>query len=107
MSGGHGAHVENGIWMRAVMMGGILLTIGVLLFATLGVFMANEKHHVWEELEDEYHHMEVEVALDGIITDKEAADLDHLHHEEIAAHLSYLTYRVAAVSYTHLRAHET
>ena len=34
MSGGHGAHVDNGIWMRAVMMGGMLLTIGVLLFAT-------------------------------------------------------------------------
>ena len=34
---GSGAHVENGIWMRAVMMGGIILTIGVLLFATLGV----------------------------------------------------------------------
>ena len=98
MSGGHGAHVDNAIWMRAVMMGGMFLTIGVLLFATLGVFMANEKHHVWEDLEHEYHHMEVEVALDGNITDKEAAELDHLHHEEIAAHLSYLTYRVAGIT---------
>ena len=98
MSGGHGAHVDNAIWMRAVMMGGMFLTIGVLLFATLGVFMANEKHHVWVDLEHEYHHMEVEVALDGNITDKEAAELDHLHHEEIAAHLSYLTYRVAGIT---------
>tara|TARA_B100001769_G_scaffold272796_1_gene267814 strand:+ start:138 stop:1457 length:1320 start_codon:yes stop_codon:yes gene_type:complete len=103
MSGGHGAHVENGIWMRAVMMGGMFLTIGVLLFATLGVFMANDKHHVWEELEDDYHHMKVEFALDSseegaTISEHEAEQLDHLHHEEIAAHLSYLTYRVAGIT---------
>ena len=103
MSGGHGAHVDNGIWMRAVMMGGIFLTIGVLLFATLGVFMANEKHHVWEDLEDDYHHMEVQFALDSSdeganISQHEADELDHLHHEEIAAHLSYLTYRVAGIT---------
>tara|TARA_B100001093_G_scaffold182867_1_gene175473 strand:- start:18143 stop:19462 length:1320 start_codon:yes stop_codon:yes gene_type:complete len=103
MSGGHGAHVDNSIWMRAVMMGGIFLTIGVLLFATLGVFMANEKHHVWEELEDDYHHMEVQFAMDSSeeganISAHEAEELDHLHHEEIAAHLSYLTYRVAGIT---------
>ena len=95
---GHGAHVENGIWMRAVMMGGIILTIGVLLFATLGVFMANDKHHTWEELEDEYHHKEVEYALDGNITAAEAESLDHLHHEEVGAHLSYLSYRVSGIT---------
>lgn len=103
MSGGHGAHVDNAIWMRAVMMGGIFLTIGILLFATLGVFMANEKHHVWEDLEDDYHHMEVQFALNSSeeganISAHEAEELDHLHHDEIAAHLSYLTYRVAGIT---------
>ncbi len=103
MSGGHGAHVDNSIWMRAVMMGGIFLTIGVVMFATLGVFMANDKHHVWEELEDDYHHMEVQFAMDSSeeganISAHEAEELDHLHHEEIAAHLSYLTYRVAGIT---------
>lgn len=103
MSGGHGAHVDNSIWMRAVMMGGILLTIGVLLFATLGIFMANEKHHVWEELEDDYHHMEVQFAMasseEGAnISAHEAEELKHLHHVEVKAHLSYLTYRVAGVT---------
>ena len=103
MSGGHGAHVDNSIWMRAVMMGGIFLTIGVVMFATLGVFMANDKHHVWEELEDDYHHMEVQFAMDSSeeganISAHEAEELDHLHHEEIAAHLSYLTYRVAGTT---------
>jgi cytochrome c oxidase subunit I+III len=95
---GHGAHVENGIWMRAVMMGGIILTIGVLLFATLGVAMADVKHDTWAELEDEYHHKEVEYALDGNITAAEAKSLDHLHHEEVGAHLSYLSYRVSGIT---------
>ena len=95
---GHGAQVENGIWMRAVMMGGIILTIGVLLFATLGVAMADVKHDTWEELEDEYHHKEVEYALDGNITAAEAKSLDHLHHEEVGAHLSYLSYRVSGIT---------
>ena len=95
---GHGAHVENGIWMRAVMMGGIILTIGVLLFATLGVAMADVKHDTWAELEDEYHHKEVEYALDGNITAAEAESLDHLHHEEVGAHLSYLSYRVSGIT---------
>jgi cytochrome c oxidase subunit I+III len=95
---GHGAHVENGIWMRAVMMGGIILAIGVLLFATLGVAMADVKHDTWAELEDEYHHKEVEYALDGNITAAEAKSLDHLHHEEVGAHLSYLSYRVSGIT---------
>tara|TARA_B100000459_G_scaffold144867_1_gene108353 strand:- start:6311 stop:7714 length:1404 start_codon:yes stop_codon:yes gene_type:complete len=103
MSGGHGAHVDNAIWMRAVVMGGILLTIGVLVFASLGVFMANEKHHAWEDLEYEYHELEVQFASDSSeeganISEHEKDELYHLHHEEIAAHLSYLTYRVAGVT---------
>ena len=69
---GQGAHVDNSIWMRAVMMGGIFLTIGVLLFATLGVFMADGKHHVWEDLEDDYHHMEVELDAQATISDHDA-----------------------------------
>ena len=47
---GHGSHVENGIWMRAAMMGGIILAIGVLLFATLGIALADGKHETWKQL---------------------------------------------------------
>ena len=36
MSGGE-AHVENSIWMRAVLMGGLFLTVGILAFASMGV----------------------------------------------------------------------
>jgi len=95
---GHGAHVENGIWMRAVMMGGIILTIGVLLFATLGVAMADAKHHTWADLEDDYHHEETVLAAQDNISASEAADLEHLHHEVEQAHLSYLSYRVSGIT---------
>ena len=101
---GNGSHVENGIWMRAVMMGGIILTIGVLLFATLGIALADGKHDTWKQLEDDYHHMEVEFALDS---SDEGANISELEAEELykfkwdhknPAHLSYLTYRVAGIT---------
>ena len=95
---GHGAHVENGIWMRAVMMGGILLTIGVLLFATLGVAMADVKHDTWAELEDDYHHEETVLAAQDNISAHDAKELEHLHHEVEQAHLSYLSYRVSGIT---------
>ena len=109
---GHGAHVDNGIWMRAVMMGGIFLTIGVLLFATLGVFMADGKHQTWEELEDDYHHeqtvitaKEATLAAQDTISEADAEELadlhkelEHLHHEVEQAHLSYLSYRVSGIT---------
>ena len=101
---GNGSHVENGIWMRAVMMGGIILTIGVLLFATLGIALADGKHDTWKQLEDDYHHMEVEFALDS---SDEGANISKLEAKELydfkwdhknPAHLSYLTYRVAGIT---------
>ncbi len=95
---GHGAHVENGIWMRAVMMGGIILTIGVLLFATLGVAMADGKHDTWADLEDDYHHEETVLAAQDNISTSEAEELEHLHHEVEQAHLSYLSYRVSGIT---------
>ena len=48
MSGGE-AHVENSIWMRAVVWGGVFLVVGVLAFAPMGVGVANVKHHDYEE----------------------------------------------------------
>ena len=35
MSGGHGNHVDNSIWSRAILMGGFILTIGIISFAAL------------------------------------------------------------------------
>ena len=49
MSGGHGAHVDSAIWMRAVMMGGMFLTIGVLLFAIIGNYVTESSLGKGEE----------------------------------------------------------
>lgn len=95
---GYGAHVENGIWMRAVTMGGIFLTIGVLLFAALGVVMADAKHDTWAELEDDYHHEETVIAAQDNISAHDAEELEHLHHKVEQAHLSYLSYRVSGIT---------
>ena len=51
----HGNEVPNSIWMRAVLMAGLILTIGVVGFAVLGVVVAENKHHTWD---DEHHHYE-------------------------------------------------
>ena len=53
MSGGE-ADVKNSIWMRAVLIGGVFLAIGLLAFATMGVGVANMKHHTYEEAIHDY-----------------------------------------------------
>jgi heme/copper-type cytochrome/quinol oxidase subunit 3 len=103
MSGGE-AHVENSIWMRAVLMGGLFLTIGLLAFATLGVGVANMKHHDYEEAIIHYEEAKLEyeeakaagASEDTVKKLKEAKE--EAHHHEVEAHLSYLTYRTAGIT---------
>ena len=102
----HGNEVPNSIWMRAVLMAGLILTIGVVGFAVLGVAVAENKHHTWD---DEHHHYEdakkewqEAVAAGTIAGDDKNNTLyiakEEAHNSEIAAHLSYLTYRVAGIT---------
>ena len=51
----HNNHVENSTWMRAVMMAGVFLTIGIIAFAALGVGVANQKHDVYMDAKEEYY----------------------------------------------------
>jgi len=101
---GHGTHVENAIWMRAVLLGGVFLVVGILAFGLFGVGMANFKHHEYEdavlEYEDAKHDWEQAIA-DGATQ----SEIDHLyevkeelHHEEVETHLSYLTWRTAGIT---------
>ena len=101
---GKEAHVENSIWMRAVLMGGIFLAIGLLAFATLGVGVANFKHHAYEEAELEYEKA-VHAYDEAVAAGHSEAEIAHLeeekeeaHHHEVEAHLSYLTYRTAGIT---------
>ena len=51
----HGNEVANSTWLRAVMMAGMIFTVGIIGFGVLGVGIADQKHHTWE---DEHHHYE-------------------------------------------------
>jgi heme/copper-type cytochrome/quinol oxidase subunit 3 len=118
MSGGE-AHVENSIWMRAVVWGGVFLVVGVLAFATMGVGVANLKHHDYEDALHEYDEAKevyydaknayelaegdnnttaAELSALKTAKDEAKAAYDEAHHHEIEAHLSYLTWRTAGVT---------
>lgn len=98
------AHVDNSIWMRAVLMGSTFLIIGILAFATMGVGMANIRHHDYEEAvhhyEDAKHDYE-EAKANNASTEEIAqlkAEKKDAHLHEIDAHLSYLTWRTAGIT---------
>jgi len=103
MSGGE-AHVENSIWMRAVLIGGVFLAIGVLAFATMGVGVANVKHHAYEDAIHEYEDAKYayEDAKAANASSEEISQLkaakEEAHHHEVDAHLSYLTWRTAGIT---------
>jgi len=104
MSGGE-AHVENSVWMRAVLIGGVFLTIGILAFGAMGVGVANVKHVAYDEAiveYDEAKHAYENAKIDGVSTDAEIAELksakEEAHHHEVEAHLSYLTWRTAGIT---------
>ena len=106
MGGGGGSDVKNAVWMRALIMAGMILGFAVVSYIGLGVVVADMKHHTWEEEEDHYYDVKKkwQDAVDAgeIQSDDKNADLykakEEAHHHEIDAHLSYLTYRVAGLA---------
>jgi cytochrome c oxidase subunit I+III len=72
-------------------MAGAFLTIGIIAFAALGIGVGGIKHDTYDDAKAAYY----EAMDDPTISQDE---LDHLHHEEIDAHLSYLTYWVAGLT---------
>ena len=101
---GDEAHIENSVWMRAVLIGGVFLAIGVLAFATMGVGVANVKHVAYEDAIHEYEDAKYayEDAKAANASDSEIKALkeakEEAHHHEIEAHLSYLTWRTAGIT---------
>ena len=106
MSGGGHSDVKNAIWMRALLMAGIILGLGVASYVGLGVVVAGMKETTWDEEADHFHDAEKDwkdaVAAGTIESDDTSAELyiakEAAHHHEIDAHLSYLTYRVAGLT---------
>lgn len=106
MSGGGHSDVKNAIWMRALLMAGIILGLGIASFVGLGVVVAGMKETTWNDEADHFHDAEKDwedaVAEGTIESDNEKEPLyiakEAAHHHEIDAHLSYLTYRVAGLT---------
>jgi len=102
---GHGADVENTIWMRAVLIGTIFLVIGVLAYGVMGVGVANIKHHDYEEAHHDYEVAKEDYKAASDSGTATQSDLDQLHkveeeahHHYVEAHLSYLTWRTAGIT---------
>ena len=106
MGGGGGSDVKNAVWMRALIMAGMILGFAVVSYVGLGVVVADVKHHTWEDEEAHYYDVKKEwqdaVDAGEIASDDKDAELykakEEAHHHEIDAHLSYLTYRVAGLA---------
>ena len=106
MGGGGGSDVKNAVWMRALIMAGMILGFAVVSYVGLGVVVADMKHHTWEDEEDEYD--KAKKAYNSAIEDETIQSDDKDSSEFIAyatayndktdAHLSYLTYRVAGLA---------
>ena len=88
---GHNNHVDNSVWSRAILMAGAILTIGIVAFAALGLGVGSVKHDTYDDAKAAYY----EAMDDPTVSESE---LELLHHEEIDAHLSYLTYWVAGIT---------
>ena len=88
---GHNNHVDNSVWSRSILMAGAILTIGIVAFAALGLGVGSVKHDTYDDAKAAYY----EAMDDPTVSESE---LEHLHHEEIDAHLSYLTYWVAGIT---------
>lgn len=106
MGGAAGSDVKNAVWMRALLMAGMILGLAVVSYVGLGVVVSGMKHDTWMEEESHYYDVKSEweraVENGNISSDDTNADLykakEESHHHEIDAHLSYLTYRVAGLA---------
>ena len=99
--GGFNNHVDNSVWSRAILMAGAILTIGIIAFAGLGLGVGSVKHDTYDEAKAEYYQAIDDAGYyddNGNWVEYTAEDIDHLHHKEIKAHLSYLTYWVAGIT---------
>ena len=92
--------VKNSIWMKTVMISVGLLFVGIAAYAVLAQGIGTVKHHEWEDAHDNLETIEAdwnaanesgeEVDIKGFNAAWEKA-----HHDDVDAHLSYLTWSTA------------
>ena len=104
--GGGGSDVKNAVWLRAVLMAGMILGLSAVSYVGLGVVVADAKHDTWVDEEAEYDSAKdnyTAAVENGNIT---SGDMDeplfvaygNAYNDKTDAHLSYLTYRVAGLA---------
>ena len=100
---GHGADIENSIWVRALLFAGGFLTFGIIAFSILGIALAGPAHEEYIDAVDHYHHAEDEYkesvaaghSIEGDHYDELYLEMEKAHHHEVDAHLSYLNWKVS------------
>ena len=106
MGGAGGSDVKNAVWMRALVMAGMILGLSIAAYVTLGVVAADMKHQTWTEEKADYAEAKnaYDEAVDADITVENNTDspifVDYAtaYNDKVDAHLSYLTYRVAGLA---------
>jgi cytochrome c oxidase subunit I+III len=98
---GHGADIENSIWLRALLFAGGFLTFGIIAFSILGIALAGPAHEEYMDAVEHYHHAEDEYkesVTAGHSVDHQDElylEMEKAHHHEVDAHLSYLNWKVS------------
>ena len=100
---GHGADIENSIWVRALLYAGGFLTFGIIAFSILGIALAGPAHDEYMDAIEHYHHAEDEYkesiatgdSIEGDHYDELYLEMEKAHHHEVDAHLSYLNWKVS------------
>ena len=92
--------VKNSIWMRTVMISVGLLFAGIAAYAVFAEGVGTVKHHEWEDAHDNLETIEADwnaANESGVTFDNDAFDAawEKAHHDDIDAHLSYLTWSTA------------
>ena len=54
MGGAGGSDVKNAVWMRALVMAGMILGLSIAAYVTLGVVAADMKHQTWTDEKADY-----------------------------------------------------
>jgi len=106
MGGAGGSDVKNAVWMRALIMAGMILGLAIAAYVGLGVIAADMKHQTWTDEKADYEEAKnaYDLAVEANTTDSDDktdpvfVDYANAYNDKMDSHLSYLTYRVAGLA---------
>ena len=106
MGGAGGSDVKNAVWMRALIMAGMILGLAIAAYVGLGVIAADMKHQTWTDEKADYEEAKnaYDLAVEANTTDSADktdpvfVEYANAYNDKMDSHLSYLTYRVAGLA---------